>query len=168
MASARNRQIDASSVTSGLQHIAEETPVIIDDLMDQLAQAIRHAARQIVRVKSGHLRQGIRYKRVAPGVYEIYAFTRWGGIRQSYAVVIHETIVKYIEIPLMEIGSGETAKRIADELIQRLRDGRARRGAYKVYLDDDMLSDNYKQLKNDEAKMRRYVRQQKRALSSQV
>jgi hypothetical protein len=137
----------------GLKDIAERTPLIIDPLMRALAMAVRHRARQIVPVESGHLRQGIRYQRLSYGRYVVYAFTKWGDVKREYAMVVHEALqyrhaggkgAKYIEIPIEAIADTEAGKLIAEELLKRMKDGASFKGAYKVYenaIDEDELLD---------------------------
>lgn len=163
----RNAYIDTSQVTAGLRALAEKTPIILDPLMRSLAMAVRHRARKLAPVESGHLRQGIRYEKLSYGKYVVYAFTKWGGVRREYAVTVHEALqyrhkpgtgAKFIEIPIEAIAQSEAGKLIADELLKRMASGSKFTGAYRVYegaIDQDAIAEKVAQFSKQGTTRRR-------------
>ncbi|HOF89886.1 MAG TPA: hypothetical protein PLZ36_17555 [Armatimonadota bacterium] len=122
--------VDTSEVRASLTYLQRHTGVVVEELLRALCQEIRAFAKELVPVDTGNLRGTIGY-RVRNGVATIFATA-------EHAAWVHEDLetahrvgeAKYIERPVMEIGGGELAAVVAQELLRRLAAGEALRGGF--------------------------------------
>lgn len=121
--------IDASEVFESLAALARDTPIMGREALRETAKIVRREARELVPVDTGKLRNGIRFRVPDNETAVITASSEVGGKHREYAAQVHEDLetphvnggqAKYLEVPVLEIGSsGEMQRQIAHAIQKR-------------------------------------------------
>ena len=123
--------VNMKPVMEKLEKLIQDEPLVLETALRETAKKVKNRAKELVPVKTGALRKGIRYS-VAPSrnVAMVYASAKSGGAGHEYAVIVHENMEanhkrgepKFIEKPTQELaGSDEMLAELRKAIIERFK-----------------------------------------------
>lgn len=118
-------RIDASEVIDSLERLLKDIPLAGRDGLRTAAQVVKRRAQDLVPVKTGRLKKGIRYRVVSDDTATITASSEAGGVTREYASDVHEDLqanhprggqAKFLEQPVREMAGGDMQRALQQAL----------------------------------------------------